>query len=52
MMPAAPAAAEQSARQHSEGFVIAAHKLVAMVEKLYDGVEMPRSDFSMASLWQ
>lgn len=43
--------AEDSARQHAEGFVDAAHKLVALIEKLYAGVEMPRSDFSMSSLF-
>lgn len=43
---------EDSARHHAEGFVVAAHKLVGMIEKLYDGVEMPRSDFSVASLWK
>ncbi|KAL4433930.1 hypothetical protein ABPG75_000371 [Micractinium tetrahymenae] len=43
---------EESARQHAEGFVDAAHKLVGLVEKLYEGVEMPRSDFSMSSLWK
>lgn len=45
-------AAEESALQHADGFVDAAHKLVGLVEKLYEGVEMPRSDFSMASLWK
>lgn len=43
---------EESAMQHYEGFVSAAHALVAMIEKLYAGVEMPRSDFSVSSLWQ
>lgn len=47
-----PHDAEESARQHAVGFVDAAHTLVGLVEKLYEGVEMPRSDFSMASLWK
>ena len=34
--------AEESAREHAEGFVGAAHKLVGMIDKLYEGVEMPR----------
>ncbi|KAL4855989.1 Importin beta-like SAD2 [Chlorella vulgaris] len=32
---------EESALHHAEGFVVAAHKLVGMIEKLYVGVEMP-----------
>jgi hypothetical protein len=43
---------EESARSHAEGFVDAAHKLVGMIDKLYAGVEMPRSDFSVGSLWK
>lgn len=34
--------AEESARSHATGFVDAAHKLVGMIDKLYEGVEMPR----------
>ena len=30
----------------------AAHKLVGLVEALYVGVEIPRSDFSVSSLWK
>ena len=44
--------AEESAREHAEGFVGAAHKLVGLVEALYGGIEMPRSDFSVSSLWK
>jgi hypothetical protein len=32
--------------------VAAAHKLVGQIERLYEGVEMPRSDFSMSALWK
>lgn len=39
-MPTCPA--EESARSHATGFVDAAHKLVGMIDKLYEGVEMPR----------
>jgi len=52
LLPTATAAAEESARHHAEGFVEAAHKLVGMIEKLYAGIEMPRSDFSVSSLWK
>ena len=53
-LPAAPACrrAEDSARKHAEGFVEAAHQLVGTVEKLYAGIEIPRSDFSVSSLWK
>ena len=40
--PPATRRAEDSARGHAEGFVDAAHKLVGMIDKLYEGVEMPR----------
>lgn len=40
--PHAMRRAEDSARGHAEGFVDAAHKLVGMIDKLYEGVEMPR----------
>lgn len=43
---------EESARHHADGFVAAAHKLVGQIERLYEGVEMPRSDFSMSALWK
>lgn len=41
----------ESAREHANGFTIAADAIVAAVERLYDGVEMPQSDFSVKSLW-
>ena len=50
--PRALPAAEESARHHADGFVAAAHKLVGQIERLYEGVEMPRSDFSMSTLWK
>jgi hypothetical protein len=43
---------ELTARQNSQGFVVAADTLVNTVEKLFEGIEMPRSDFTVASLWQ
>lgn len=48
----ASAAAEESARAHAEGFVEAAHKLVGLIEHLYEGLTMPKSDFSVSSLWK
>lgn len=42
---------EVSSRQHAVGFVVAAHQMVAHIEKLYEGVEIPRSDFSISALW-
>lgn len=42
---------EESAREHAEGFVNAATKLVHDLGKLYVGVEVPKSDFSVSSLW-
>ena len=42
---------DETARVHAEGFTTAADAIVAVIEKLYDGIEMPRSDFTMKSLW-
>lgn len=42
---------EESAREHGQAFVVAAEKLVGHISSLYDGVDMPRSDFTMNSLW-
>lgn len=42
---------EESARGHAEAFVAAADKLVAEIEKLFVGIDMPRSDFTVAHLW-
>lgn len=43
--------AEETARGHGEGFTAAADSIVSAVERLYVGVEMPRSDFSVSALW-
>lgn len=43
--------AEESAIKHADGFTAAADALVAAIEKLYAGIEMPRSDFSVKALW-
>ena len=50
--PPPPHVSEASARQHADGFVAAVHVLVGAVERLYAGVTMPKSDFSMAALWK
>ncbi|KDD75016.1 hypothetical protein H632_c923p1 [Helicosporidium sp. ATCC 50920] len=42
---------EETARQHAHSFVDAARLVVAHIEELYDGVAMPRSDFSISALW-
>lgn len=42
---------EESAKEHAVHFTSAADSIVAEIEKLYNGVSMPRSDFSMKSLW-
>lgn len=42
---------EDSAREHSEGFVDATKKLLADLGTLYVGVTIPKSDFSVSSLW-
>ena len=42
---------DETARTHADGFTAAADAIVAAVEKLYEGVEMPRSDFNVKSLW-
>ena len=42
---------EESAREHGQAFVVAAEKLLGHINSLYDGVTMPRSDFTMNSLW-
>lgn len=41
----------ESAQEHANGFTVAADAIVAAIERLYDGVEMPRSDFTVKSLW-
>lgn len=41
----------ESAREHAKGFMEAANVIVGQISKLYEGVEIPRSDFSIASLW-
>lgn len=43
---------QESARGHADGFTSAANAIVAAVESLYDGVEMPGSDFTVSSLWK
>jgi len=43
--------AEESARHHGEGFIEAADAIVDAIDGLYVGVEMPKSDFSMKSIW-
>lgn len=42
---------EESAKVHGEGFIEAADNIVEAIERLYTGVEMPKSDFTMKSLW-
>jgi hypothetical protein len=42
---------DASAAEHARGFTVAADALVAAIEKLYKGVEMPRSDFTVKALW-
>ena len=42
---------EESAKIHGDGFIEAADAIVASIEQLYVGVEMPKSDFTMKSLW-
>jgi len=42
---------EESAIEHAEGFTAAADALVSAIENLYQGVEMPKSDFTVKSLW-
>jgi hypothetical protein len=42
---------DETAKAHAEGFTKAADAIVATVDKLYDGVEMPRSDFNVKNLW-
>ena len=42
---------EESAKEHAVNFTTAADAIVASIEKLYDGVTMPRSDFSVKALW-
>lgn len=42
---------DETARVHADGFTAAADAIVAAVEKLYAGVDMPKSDFTVKSLW-
>ena len=42
---------EESAVEHADAFTAAADAIVAAIERLYLGVEMPRSDFSVKALW-
>ena len=42
---------EESAERHAKGFTEAADALVASILKLYDGVKIPKSDFTVKSLW-
>jgi subtilase family serine protease len=42
---------EESARIHGDGFIEAADAIVESINSLYSGIEMPKSDFSMKSLW-
>ena len=42
---------EDTARAHADGFTAAADAIVAAVNTLYVGIEMPRSDFTVKSLW-
>lgn len=42
---------EQSARQHVDPFVRAAEHIQRVAEVLYQGVTMPRSDFSFPGWW-
>ncbi len=42
---------EESAIQHADGFTVAADAIVAAIDNLYMGVEMPRSDFNVKALW-
>lgn len=44
--------AEESARSHGDGFTAAADAIVAAIQSLYDGVQMPRSDFTVSALWK
>jgi hypothetical protein len=46
-----PPSADESAREHAVHFIAAADDIVASIQKLFEGVEMPRSDFSVGSLW-
>jgi hypothetical protein len=43
--------ADDSARAHAQGFMEAANAIVEQVGALYEGVEIPRSDFTISSLW-
>ena len=42
---------EESAKKHGDGFIEAADRIVEAIETLYTGVQMPKSDFTMKSLW-
>jgi len=42
---------DETAKAHADGFTKAADGIVAAVDKLYAGVEMPRSDFNVKNLW-
>lgn len=42
---------DASAEEHARGFTEAADAIVSSVMKLYDGVTIPKSDFSVKSLW-
>ena len=42
---------DDTARGHADGFTTAADGIVAAIEKLYEGVDIPRSDFTVKSLW-
>jgi len=43
--------AVESAASHAIGFTAAADAIVAAIEKLYEGMVMPKSDFTVKSLW-
>lgn len=44
--------AEESAKSHGEGFIAAADELVKAIDALFVGVSMPKSDFSLNSLFK
>lgn len=42
---------EESAKQSGKDFIAAADAIVDAIEQLFVGISMPKSDFSVASLW-